>query len=183
MDACRKGYFTTVSYTHLAIADAIDSYSRKTGGYLRKEDLAAYKAQWVEPITTNYRGYDVWEIPPNGHGIVVLMALNILEGMDLSCLLYTSILIHIFDVLHPLQTVFRREYHLRRGPGPAGDYGLFFLHDEDVVDTRLIRGRVAHIFKIAGHVFLAVQIIGYQAHGSGAVSYTHLDVYKRQGHP
>ena len=67
-----------------AIADAIDSYSRKTGGYLRKEDLAAYKAQWVEPITTNYRGYDVWEIPPNGHGIVVLMALNILEGMDLS---------------------------------------------------------------------------------------------------
>lgn len=72
------------SFYRGAIADAIGSYSRKTGGYLRKEDLAAYKAQWVEPITTNYRGYDVWEIPPNGHGIVVLMALNILEGMDLS---------------------------------------------------------------------------------------------------
>lgn len=72
------------SFYRGALADEIDSYSRKTGGYLRKEDLAAYRAQWVEPITTNYKGYDVWEIPPNGHGIVVLMAMNILEQMDLS---------------------------------------------------------------------------------------------------
>ena len=49
-------------------------WSRKTGGYIRKDDLAEYKPQWVEPIHTNYRGYDVWEIPPNGHGLVVLMA-------------------------------------------------------------------------------------------------------------
>ena len=59
------------------LAEAIGDFSRKTGGWLREEDLAAYRAEWVEPITTNYRGYDVWEIPPNGHGIVALMALNI----------------------------------------------------------------------------------------------------------
>lgn len=66
------------------LAEAIGDFSRKTGGWLREEDLAAYRAEWVEPITTNYRGYDVWEIPPNGHGIVALMALNILEGFDFS---------------------------------------------------------------------------------------------------
>lgn len=66
------------------LADRMDAYSKETGGYLRKEDLASYRAQWVEPITTNYKGYDVWEIPPNGHGIVVLMALNILETMDVT---------------------------------------------------------------------------------------------------
>ncbi len=70
------------SFYRGALAERIDAYSRKTGGYIRKDDLAAYRAEWVEPVTTNYRGYDVWEIPPNGHGIVVLMALNILEQME-----------------------------------------------------------------------------------------------------
>lgn len=64
------------------IADKIDSFSRKYGGYLRKEDLERYEPEWVEPISVNYRGYDVWEIPPNGHGLVVLMALNILKGFE-----------------------------------------------------------------------------------------------------
>ena len=59
------------------LAAAVDAWSRETGGLLRKDDLAAYQPQWVEPIHTNYRGYDVWEMPPNGHGLVVLMALNI----------------------------------------------------------------------------------------------------------
>lgn len=62
------------------IAQAIDAWSRQTGGFLRKDDLAAYRPEWVEPIRTDYRGYDVWEIPPNGHGLVVLMALNIAKG-------------------------------------------------------------------------------------------------------
>lgn len=62
------------------IAEKIDEFSKKTGGYLRKEDLMNFKAEFVEPISTNYRGYTVSEIPPNGHGIVTLMALNILEG-------------------------------------------------------------------------------------------------------
>ena len=67
-------------YYHGIIAEAIAEFSQKTGGYIRKEDLEGYCAEWVEPIKTNYRGYDVWEIPPNGHGIVALMTLNLLHG-------------------------------------------------------------------------------------------------------
>ena len=64
------------------LAEALDAFSRTTGGLLRGEDLAAHTPQWVEPIGTNYRGYDVWEIPPNGQGLSALSALNILEGFD-----------------------------------------------------------------------------------------------------
>ena len=61
------------------LARIIDAESRKYGGYLRYEDLAAHKALWVEPARVGYRGYEVCEIPPNGQGIVALMALNILK--------------------------------------------------------------------------------------------------------
>ncbi len=64
------------------LAEKIDAYSRQYGGYIRKEDLAAYRAEWVDPIGVNYRGYDVWEIPPSGQGIVALMALNILKAFE-----------------------------------------------------------------------------------------------------
>ncbi|WJQ82204.1 gamma-glutamyltransferase family protein [Brevibacillus brevis] len=64
------------------LADKIDAFSRECDGYLRKEDLAAYEPEWVKPIGVNYRGYDVWEIPPNGQGMIGLMALNILKGFD-----------------------------------------------------------------------------------------------------
>ena len=70
------------SFYRGAIAEKIDAFSRECGAYLRKEDLAAFHAEWVEPISTNYKGYDVWEIPPNGYGITVLMALNILKGFE-----------------------------------------------------------------------------------------------------
>lgn len=66
------------------IADKIDAQSRRDGGFLRKGDLEKYKVEWVDPISVNYRGYDVWEIPPNGQGIVTLMALNILKNFDIS---------------------------------------------------------------------------------------------------
>ena len=64
------------------LAKKIDAESRKFGGFLRFEDLAAYRPLWVEPIRLNYRGWEVCEIPPNGQGIVALMALNILKEFD-----------------------------------------------------------------------------------------------------
>ncbi|OFW77708.1 MAG: gamma-glutamyltransferase [Alicyclobacillus sp. RIFOXYA1_FULL_53_8] len=64
------------------LAAQIDHYSRTHGGFLRQEDLASYQPEWVDPIKVNYRGYDVWEIPPNGQGIVALMALNMLKGYE-----------------------------------------------------------------------------------------------------
>ncbi len=64
------------------VAEAIDRFSRETGGFVRKEDYAAWAPEWVTPISVSYRGYDVWELPPNGHGIVPLMALNILKGFS-----------------------------------------------------------------------------------------------------
>ncbi len=65
------------------LAEKIDSFSKKYGGYITKEDLADFYPEWVEPISTNYKGYEIYEIPPNGHGITVLMALNILKEMEL----------------------------------------------------------------------------------------------------
>ncbi|WP_080145473.1 gamma-glutamyltransferase [Marinilactibacillus piezotolerans] len=66
------------------IADAIDQLSRAFDGFIRKEDLADYQPEWIAPISTNYKGYDIWEMPPNGQGIVALMALNILENVELT---------------------------------------------------------------------------------------------------
>lgn len=62
------------------IAERIVQFSKDNGGFLSGEDLANYKPDWVEPIKVNYRGFDIWEIPPNGQGIVALQALNILRG-------------------------------------------------------------------------------------------------------
>lgn len=71
------------SYYRGELAQKLVEFSDKTGGYLSLEDLAEYRAEWVEPVHVNYHGYDVWEMPPNGHGITALMALNILKDMDI----------------------------------------------------------------------------------------------------
>jgi len=66
------------------IADQIDATLQLIGAYLRKGDLEAHQSEWVDPVSTNYRGWEVWELPPNGQGIAALQMLNILEGFDLS---------------------------------------------------------------------------------------------------
>jgi gamma-glutamyltranspeptidase/glutathione hydrolase len=65
------------------IADKIDAFMRANGGFLRKTDFEKHTSTWVEPVSVNYRGYDVFELPPNGQGIATLQILNILEGFDL----------------------------------------------------------------------------------------------------
>jgi gamma-glutamyltranspeptidase/glutathione hydrolase len=65
------------------IARKIDSYIAERGGFLSYEDMAAHQSEWVTPVSTNYRGYDVFELPPNGQGIAALQILNILEGFDI----------------------------------------------------------------------------------------------------
>lgn len=65
------------------IARAIVDYCQKNGGFLGMEDLAAHKADWVEPISTSYKGYVLHELPPNNQGLTALILLNILEGIDL----------------------------------------------------------------------------------------------------
>jgi gamma-glutamyltranspeptidase / glutathione hydrolase len=65
------------------IADKIDQFMQQNGGFLRKVDFEKHTSTWVDPVSTNYRGYDVFELPPNGQGIATLEMLNILEGFDL----------------------------------------------------------------------------------------------------
>lgn len=72
------------SYYHGDIMKKIVAFSNETGGFFAESDFENYKAQWVEPISVNYKGYDVCEMPPNGHGITALMALNMLKGLELS---------------------------------------------------------------------------------------------------
>ncbi len=72
------------------IAETIDAYCRRVGCYLRRQDLADFHSEWVEPISTSYRGVDVFELPPNGQGLAALQMLNILEGYDLKSLGHNS---------------------------------------------------------------------------------------------
>ncbi len=68
------------------IANVIDTYMRRIGGDLRFEDLAAHESEWVDPVSVNYRGYDVFEMPPNTQGVAALQMLQILEGFDLAAM-------------------------------------------------------------------------------------------------
>jgi gamma-glutamyltranspeptidase/glutathione hydrolase len=72
------------------IAAAVEQSVRGGGGYLGREDLAAHRSEWVDPVDTTYRGWRVYELPPNGQGIAVLQMLNILEGFTLGSLEWGS---------------------------------------------------------------------------------------------
>src|SRR6478736_94933 len=72
------------------IADKIDDFMRTNGGLLRKADFEKHTSTWVEPVSTSYRGYDVFELPPNGQGIAALQMLNMLEQFDIRSLGHQS---------------------------------------------------------------------------------------------
>jgi gamma-glutamyltranspeptidase/glutathione hydrolase len=72
------------------IARKIVAFSESNGGYFTMRDFEDHSSMWVDPVTSSYRGYDIWEIPPNSSGIVALMMLNILEGYDMASLGHNS---------------------------------------------------------------------------------------------
>jgi gamma-glutamyltranspeptidase/glutathione hydrolase len=94
------------------IAKAIDACMQKNGGFLSYRDLAEHTSNWVEPVSTTYRGYRVWELPPNGQGITVLQMLNILEGFDFSKITFGSPEhIHLFTEAKKLAYEDRAKYY------------------------------------------------------------------------
>jgi gamma-glutamyltranspeptidase/glutathione hydrolase len=94
------------------IAREIDTYMREQGGLLRYGDLAAHTSDWVTPVSTNYRGWDVYELPPNGQGIAALQILNILEGFDIQSMGFGSAeYVHTFVEAKKLAFADRARYY------------------------------------------------------------------------
>ncbi len=94
------------------IARRIDAYMTEQGGLLRYEDLAQHESEWVTPVSTNYRGWDIYELPPNGQGIAALQILNILEGFDLKSMGFGSAeYIHTFVEAKKLAFEDRAKYY------------------------------------------------------------------------
>lgn len=94
------------------IARKIDAYMAEQGGLLAYEDLAAHKSEWVTPVSTNYRGWDVYELPPNGQGIAALEILNILEGFDIRAMGFGSAeYVHTFVEAKKLAFEDRAKYY------------------------------------------------------------------------
>jgi gamma-glutamyltranspeptidase / glutathione hydrolase len=95
-----------------SIARDIDLFMKKRGGFLSYEDMARHHSEWVEPISTAYRGYEVWELPPNGQGIAALQMLNILEGFDIAGMGFGSAeYIHVFTEAKKLAFEDRAKYY------------------------------------------------------------------------
>ena len=94
------------------IAKTIARFIQSQGGFLSYEDFAEYQSEWVEPVSTNYRGFDVWEIPPNGQGIAALQILNILEQYDIKSMGFGSKeYIHTFTEAKKLVFEDRAKYY------------------------------------------------------------------------
>ncbi len=94
------------------IAKTIANYMEKNGGFLSYEDLSSHTGNWVDPVSTNYRGYDVWELPPNGQGIAALQILNIMELFDISSMDHDSAeYIHLFTEVKKLVFEDRAKYY------------------------------------------------------------------------
>ncbi|HEX5787910.1 MAG TPA: gamma-glutamyltransferase [Woeseiaceae bacterium] len=94
------------------IARRIDAYMREHGGLLRYEDLARHESEWIEPVSTSYRGWEVYELPPNGQGIAALQMLNLLEAYDIAAMGFGSAeYIHTFVEAKKLAFADRARYY------------------------------------------------------------------------
>ncbi len=126
------------------IARSIDAYFKANQGFLRYEDLAAHTGEWVEPVSTNYRGVDVWELPPNGQGIAALQILNILEGYDFSKIPFGSAEhVHLFVEAKKLAFADRARWYAdpdffpsRRGDRGEAEALVQRLISQDYADQR-----------------------------------------------
>ncbi|MGI6339986.1 MAG: gamma-glutamyltransferase [Bacteroidales bacterium] len=95
-----------------SIAKAIDAFMRANGGFLTYDDMARHSSEWVEPVSSSYRGYDIWELPPNGQGIATLQILNILEGYNIASMGFGSAeFIHLFTEAKKLAYEDRARYY------------------------------------------------------------------------
>lgn len=95
-----------------SIARDIDAFMKKQKGFLTYDDMARHHSEWVEPVSTNYRGYDVWELPPNGQGLAALQMLNILEGYNIASMGFGSAeYIHVFTEAKKLAFEDRAKYY------------------------------------------------------------------------
>ncbi len=94
------------------IAITIAEFIKEQGGFLSEKDLSTHKSEWVEPVSINYRGYDVWELPPNGQGIAALQMLKILEGYNFSDIEFGSTEhLHLFTEAKKLAFEDRAKYY------------------------------------------------------------------------
>ncbi|MBS3993615.1 MAG: gamma-glutamyltransferase family protein, partial [Bacteroidetes bacterium] len=127
-----------------AIAKTISQFIKEQGGFLSYEDLAAHTSEWVTPVSTNYRGYDVWELPPNGQGIAALQMLNIIELYDFTNIPFGSAEhLHIVNEAKKLAYEDRAKYY--------ADMAFSKVPVEDLISKKYAQERKALIGPRAGN--------------------------------
>lgn len=95
-----------------SIARAIDAFMKQQGGFLSYDDFARHHSEWIDPVSTTYRGYEVWELPPNGQGIAALQMLNILEAYNIAEMGFGSAeYMHLFTEAKKLAFEDRARYY------------------------------------------------------------------------
>lgn len=125
------------------IAKTIGAFIKEQGGFLSAKDLAKHKSEWVEPVSINYRGYDVWELPPNGQGIAALQMLEILEGYDFSNIAFGSAEhLHLFTEAKKLAFEDRAKYY--------ADMDFFDVPVEELLSEEYAASRRVQITDRAG---------------------------------
>lgn len=102
------------------VAKTIADYVQAQGGFLSEDDLAEHHGEWVDPVSINYRGYDVWELPPSGQGIAALQILQLLEGFDLKAYGFGSFEhVHLFTEAKKLAFEDRARWYADPAFAPA----------------------------------------------------------------